>query len=113
VTEIFARLRQLWRHPSHTIAVALSLAIGMAVCVAVFSVVNVVVFATIPGISERRTLVRLSRSNHRGLFTPADSTSSRHRRPAPRYPLARPASSGHPGVDWIGLRIGRGADWPR
>ncbi len=50
----------------------LSLAIGMAVCVAVFSVVNVMIFGTVPGISERQTLTHVTWSNHRGLFTPAE-----------------------------------------
>jgi hypothetical protein len=68
--ELRVTLRHLRRNPTHVAAVVLSLGIGMAVCVAVFSLVNAVVFSTIPGIEDRRSLVRLTWSNQRGLFTP-------------------------------------------
>jgi ABC-type antimicrobial peptide transport system permease subunit len=72
MTELVSRVRLLWRDAGHTLAVVLSLAIGMAVCVAVFSLVNVVVFATVPGIGERPRLVHLTWSTLGGRSTPAE-----------------------------------------
>jgi len=72
MTELIARLRLLRRHAGHTLAVTASLSIGLAMCVAVFSVVDAVVLAAIPGIVDRQTLVRVTWSQYPGLFTPSE-----------------------------------------
>src|SRR5262249_30046808 len=69
MSELNVTLRHLRRNPTHAAAVVLSLGIGMAVCVTVFSLVNALIFATIPGINERRSLIRITWSNQRGLAT--------------------------------------------
>jgi hypothetical protein len=71
VLEIRARLREFRRTPGYVVAVLFSLSTGMAVCVAVFSTVNTLVFAQMPGISDRATLLRLTWSDGRPL-SPAD-----------------------------------------
>jgi predicted permease len=72
VTELVARVRLLWRHATHTLAVVLSLSIGMAICVAVFAVVDAVVLAAVPGIDQRHTVVRVTWGDCPTLFTPAE-----------------------------------------
>lgn len=52
-------LRQLRRSPAHVAAVVLSLGIGMAVCGAVFSLLNALVFAAVPGIVNRNTVIHI------------------------------------------------------
>src|SRR4051812_43573404 len=69
--EFQARLRELRRTPGYVVAVLFSLSTGMAVCVAVFSMVNTLVFAEVAGIADRTSLLRLTWSNGRGL-SPAD-----------------------------------------
>jgi putative ABC transport system permease protein len=69
MTELRAQLRQMSHRPAHTVAIVVSLAVGMTVCVSVFAVIDALIFAEVPGISERRTLVRLAWTAHRGLFT--------------------------------------------
>jgi predicted permease len=71
MTGLVARLRLLRRHAGHTIAVVVSLSIGMTMCVAVFTVVSAVVFAPIPGMAAKQTLVRLSWNQVAG-FTPIE-----------------------------------------
>jgi hypothetical protein len=44
MSEFLSSLRRLRGSPSHTAAVVLSVAVGMAVCVAVFSLTNTRVF---------------------------------------------------------------------
>jgi MacB-like periplasmic core domain len=44
----------------------------MAVCVAVFSVINAMVFAPIPGVRDRQHMVQLRWSNNNGQFTNAE-----------------------------------------
>jgi putative ABC transport system permease protein len=69
MTELRAQLRQMGHRPAHTAAIVVSLAVGMTVCVSVFAVIDALIFAEVPGISERRTLVRLAWTAHRGQFT--------------------------------------------
>jgi hypothetical protein len=69
MSELRASLRHLRRHPAHAAIIVLSLGIGIAVCIAVFSLINVLAFASIPGISDRTTLIRTAWSNQRGLLT--------------------------------------------
>lgn len=69
MSDLRATLRQLRQSPAHIAACLLSLAVGMAICVAVFSVVNVMVFAPIPGVRDRQHLVQIRWSNNNGQFT--------------------------------------------
>ena len=69
--EVRARLREFRRTPGYVVAVLFSLSAGMAVCVAVFSMVNTLVFANVPGIENRTTLVRITWSDGQHL-SPAD-----------------------------------------
>jgi predicted permease len=69
MSELRATLRQLRQSPAHIAACLLSLAVGMAICVAVFSVVNAMVFAPIPGVRDRQHLVRIRWSDNNGQFT--------------------------------------------
>lgn len=69
--EVWARLREFRRTPGYGIAVLFSLSAGMAVCVAVFSIVNTFVFGDLPGIADRTTLLRITWSDGRPL-SPAD-----------------------------------------
>jgi len=62
-------LRQTWRallrSPRHVLTVVLCLTIGITVSVAVFSIVNSLLYGEIPGIENRRGLVRLFVSHER------------------------------------------------
>jgi predicted permease len=59
LTDFIAAIRHLSRSPGHVLVVTLSLAIGMAVSVAVFSVIDALIFSDIPGIVDRADLVRV------------------------------------------------------
>jgi ABC-type antimicrobial peptide transport system permease subunit len=63
MADVRVTLRQLRRSPSHIAACVLSLAAGMAVCVAVFSAINAMIFSPIPGVGERAHLVMIRWSN--------------------------------------------------
>jgi putative ABC transport system permease protein len=65
MSEFRGRLRQLAHDPGYIAAVLFSLGFGMAACVAAFSFVNTLVFATMPGITDRSTLLRITWSNGR------------------------------------------------
>jgi hypothetical protein len=52
-------LRQLRRDPAYIAAVVLSLAIGMAACAAVFSILDVFLFAPVPGVLDRSTVIHI------------------------------------------------------
>jgi predicted permease len=69
--ELQARFREFRRTPGYVLAVLFSLSTGMAVCLAVFSIVNTLVFAEVSGISDRTTVLRLTWSDGRPL-SPAD-----------------------------------------
>ena len=69
--ELHARLREFRRTPGYVLAVLFSLGTGMAVCLAVFSIVSTLVFAEVPGISDRTKLLRLTWSDRRPL-SPGD-----------------------------------------
>ncbi|HVD92149.1 MAG TPA: FtsX-like permease family protein [Vicinamibacterales bacterium] len=70
--ELRTRLRRLLRRPGYVVAVVLSLGLGMSVTLAAWSFANALVFRALPGISERRGLVRMAR-DHTGLpFTSTD-----------------------------------------
>ena len=45
--ELQARLREIRRRPGYIVAVLFSLSTGMAVCLAVFSIVNTLIFADV------------------------------------------------------------------
>jgi predicted permease len=69
MSDLRATVRQLRQSPAHIAACLLSLAVGMAICVAVFSVVNAMVFAPIPGVRDRQHLVQIRWNNNNGPFT--------------------------------------------
>jgi putative ABC transport system permease protein len=70
--ELRTRLRRLLRRPGYVVAVVLSLGLGMSVTLAAWSFANALVFRALPGISDRRGLVRVER-DHNGLpFTSTD-----------------------------------------
>src|SRR5450830_1803541 len=69
MSDLRATVRQLRQSPAHIAACLLSLAVGMAICVAVFSVINAMVFAPIPGVRDRQHLVQIRWNNNSGPFT--------------------------------------------
>ena len=72
MSELRISLRRLLRSPGYIAAAVLSLAIGTAVCVAAFSLVNVMVFEDVPGIRDRRNLIRINWTTGGGRFTSAE-----------------------------------------
>jgi predicted permease len=72
MSELRISLRRLRRSPGYLAAAVLSLAIGTAVCVAAFSLVDVMVFEDVPGIRDRRNLIRINWTTQGGLFTTAE-----------------------------------------
>jgi putative ABC transport system permease protein len=59
LADLVAAVRHLARSPAHVLVVTLSLGIGMAVSVAVFSVIDALIFSDMPGIVDRTDLVRV------------------------------------------------------
>ena len=59
-TDIRQTLRTLRHAPSHVATVVVCLGIGTSVSVAVFSAINALLFGDLPGLADRRSLVRLS-----------------------------------------------------
>jgi predicted permease len=57
--ELRTRLRRLLHSPTYVVAVVLSLGLGTAVTLAALSIVNALIFRPLPGISDRRDLVRV------------------------------------------------------
>src|SRR5687767_15687222 len=72
MSELRTSLRRLRRSPGYLAAAVLSLATGTAVCVAAFSLVDVMVFEDVPGIRDRRNLIRINWTTQGGLFTTAE-----------------------------------------
>jgi predicted permease len=72
MTGAFLTIRRLRRSPGYVLAVVVSLGVGVAVCVAVFSLINVVVFDEIVGIRDRTSLIRVRWTTHGGPFTTAE-----------------------------------------
>jgi predicted permease len=70
--DLWFTVRQLRRSPAYIAPVVLSLGIGMAVCGAVFSVVSGLLFAAVPGILDRSTLVHIRWIGGEGLLTHAE-----------------------------------------
>src|SRR4029079_15201994 len=70
--DLRATLRQLRQSPAHIAACLLSLSAGMAICVAVFSAFNAMVFAPIPGVRDRQQLVQLRWGDGSVTFSPAE-----------------------------------------
>ena len=58
-TDLHQTVRSLVRQPKHVITVVACLGIGITVSVAVFSVINSLLFGQIPGIENRQTLARV------------------------------------------------------
>ena len=72
MTELRTTCRQLLRAPAHVATVVASLGIGMAVCGAVFSALNVLIFNDVPGVVDRNSLVRIRWAGQAAAFTPAE-----------------------------------------
>ena len=72
VSELRIGFRRLFRSPGYVAAAVLSLATGIAVCAAAFSLVNVMVFRDVAGIRDRRNLIRINWSNQGALFSLAE-----------------------------------------
>lgn len=81
MSELAWSVRRLRRHPGDVAAVVLSLGVGMALCVAVFSLTNTLVFNSTAGIRDRRTLIRLNWTNRGGPFTRSEFESFESQRP--------------------------------
>lgn len=58
-SDIKQTLRGLWRSPGHVLAVTACLGLGIAVNVAVFSMINTLLFRELPGVRERDRIVRV------------------------------------------------------
>ena len=74
----------------------LSLAIGTAVCVAAFSLVDVMVFEDVPGIRDRRNLIRINWTTQGGLFTTAELDTLQQLHPPALASLAAQGDRGLP-----------------
>lgn len=72
MTELHTTFRQLRRSPAHVATVLVSLGIGMAVCGAMFSALNVLLFSDVPGVVDRSSLVRIRWIDQSGHLTPAE-----------------------------------------
>ena len=72
MTELRTTCRQLLRAPTHVATVLASLGIGMAVCGAMFSALNVLLFSDVPGVVDRNSLVRIRWADQPASFTPAE-----------------------------------------
>ena len=57
--ELRTRLRRLLHRPAYIFSVVLSLGLGTAVSVAAFSFTNALVFRSLPGITDRKDLIRI------------------------------------------------------
>ena len=79
--ELRISVRRLLRSPGYVAAAVLSLAIGIAICVAAFSLVDVMVFEDVPGIRDRRNLIRLNWMAQSALFTTPELESLEQLRP--------------------------------
>jgi putative ABC transport system permease protein len=81
-------LRQLIRRPSHTVAVVLCLAAGLTVSIAAFSILTSLMFGDLPGIPNRKTLVRaflsydMANGDHAYGISPDDFETVRDAGPA-------------------------------
>jgi putative ABC transport system permease protein len=60
--ELHIRLRRLLQSPTYVVAVVLSLGLGTSVTLAALSIANALVFRPLPGITERRDLIRVQRA---------------------------------------------------
>ena len=72
MTELRTTWRQLFRAPVHVATVVASLGIAMAVCGAMFSTLNVLIFSDVPGVVDRNSLVRIRWAGQSASFTPAE-----------------------------------------
>src|SRR5688500_5683477 len=70
--ELRTRLRRLLHSPTYILAVVLSLALGTSVTLAALSVTNALVFKPLPGVADRRNLVRVEWAAGAPRFTSAE-----------------------------------------
>ena len=70
--ELRTRLRRLLQSPAYLLAVVLSLGVGTSVTLAALSIANALVFRPLPGVTERRTLVRVQWTPSTTLLTTAE-----------------------------------------
>ena len=88
MSELRISLRRLSHSPGYVAAAVVSLAIGIAVCVAVFSLVDVMVFEDVPGLRDRRNLIRINWTGSGGLFTARELDTLEQLRPPALTTLA-------------------------
>jgi putative ABC transport system permease protein len=72
MTELRTTWRRLLRAPAHVATVVVSLGTGMAVCGAVFSALNVLIFSDVPGVVDRNALARIRWAGESASFTAAE-----------------------------------------
>src|SRR5829696_3511074 len=72
MTELRTTWRRLLSAPAHVATVVASLGIAMAVCGAIFSALNVLLFSDVAGVVDRNSLVRVRWINQSGQLTPAE-----------------------------------------
>jgi putative ABC transport system permease protein len=72
MTELRTTWRRLLQSPAHVATVVVSLGIGMAVCGAMFSSLNVLIFSDVPGVVDRNGLARIRWAGASDSFTAAE-----------------------------------------
>ena len=70
--ELRTRLRRLLRSPIYVLAVVLSLGLGTSITLAALSVANALVFEPLPGVADRRNLIRVRWSTGASRLTSAE-----------------------------------------
>ena len=72
MSELRTTWRRLLQAPAHVATVVVSLGIGMAVCGAMFSSLNVLIFSDVPGVVDRNSLARIRWGGASASFTAAE-----------------------------------------
>jgi len=72
MTELRTTWRRLLQSPAHVGTVVVSLGIGMAICGAMFSALNVLIFSDAPGVVDRNSLARIRWAGESASFTAAE-----------------------------------------
>src|SRR5687768_15742220 len=93
MAEFHTRLRRLRRQPTYIVSVLVSLGLGTAVSVAAFSFVNALIFRPLPGIDDRRGLIRLDWARGDTRLTTAEFRALTEQRPRAFSRLAAQGTS--------------------
>jgi putative ABC transport system permease protein len=96
MTDLRVSLRRLYRSPWYVAAVVASLGAGIAVCVAVFSLVNMVVFEEVIGIRDRSTLIRVNWTSRGSTFSTLEFEAFEQQPPSTFSSLAAHGDSSLP-----------------